>query len=653
MSLFPDFRRTKLIRAVFGVLILSATALFSTSLAAQTGPASEPAGSGEPFIAVLPLTNRSGTMEDARSVSTGIHYDLLSELSRVRGLKVVAYDSVMAFRNSAWNNRQLRQELGATHALEGEIHQVGERMLIRIQLTDLHTGEQLWADGFDRQITTSNIFGIQSAIVESVQGALLGAPGEEQEQTPTLVPTLNLDAYKAVLESRQLGRRRGDSAREKAIETARKAIRLDPSYANAQLALAQALIQSIEAGLLDEDQAEPEIRTSIEAAMTLAPGSDRAWAVRGRYLALTGDPGADEAFEVALQLNPGDAPTLQAFGRLLHGSGRSRRALPLLQRAVELNPLAPAPLYELGSVYDTLGEFGRAREVFARYQLIDPSSPRGLSATGSTYLATGQLEQSLYWLGAAFLNAPSDYELGGWMVFLNDCLEDFVTAGNWSRWLDARVTKQPLPMAMQARHHYLTGNFELALQTSNRALNLRLPDRAGSNAIFLRIKRDEALATGVPENGIAVFGQHLPGLLANPPDIAAGNAQQAVDLAQLLKLAGRSQDMQRLLNAVLEFYERPGSTGGSDRARLLIVKAEALAVMGKHDEALSELRRIVDDGWRVYWRWETVLNFNFNGVRETPEFLEIVGILTRDMTEQRERAQAMAARGEIPAAPDP
>jgi tetratricopeptide (TPR) repeat protein len=624
MPLFPYFRRTKVIRAVFGVLVLAIAAPFATAMAAQTGPLPEPAGSGEPFVAVLPLANRSGTMEDARSVSTGIHYDLLTELSRVQALKVVAYDSVMPFRNDAWNNRQLRQELGATHALAGEIHQVGER-----------------------------IFGIQSAIVASVRGALLDAPESELEPSQTPVPTLNLDAYKAVLESRQLGRRRGDSARDKAIEAAREAIRLDPYYADAQLALAQALIQSIEAGLLDQDQAGPEIQTSIDSALTLAPGSDRAWAVRGRYLALTGDPEASEAFEVALQLNPGDAPTLLAFGRLLNSSGQSRRALPPLQRAVELNPLSPEPLFTLGNVYDALGEFGRAREAFARYQLIDPSSPRGLSATGSTYLATGQLEQSLYWIGAAFLTAPRDYELGGWMVFLNDCLEDFVTAGNWSRWLDTRVTKQPLPMAMQARHHYLTGNFELALQTSNRALNLKLPDRLGSNAIFLRIKRDEALATGVPDNGIAVFGEQLPGLLADSPDIRAGNVQQAVDLAQLLKLAGRNQDMQRLLDAVLEFYDRPGSTDGSARAGLLVVKAEALAVMGKHDAALSELRRIVDNGWRVYWRWETVLNFNFNGVRETPEFLEIVGMLARDMTEQRERAQAMAARGEIPAAPDP
>jgi tetratricopeptide (TPR) repeat protein len=239
------------------------------------------------------------------------------------------------------------------------------------------------------------------------------------------------------------------------------------------------------------------------------------------------------------------------------------------------------------------------------------------------------------------------------MVFLNDCLEDYFTAGNWSRWLDTRVTKQPFPMAMQARHHYLTGNFELALQTSNRALNLGLPDRLGSNAIFLRIKRDEALAMGVPESGIAGMGKHLPGLLTDSPNITADNAQQAVDLAQLLKLAGRNQDMRRLLEAVLEFYDQPESTIGSARAWLVPGKAEALAVMGEHEAALRELRRIVDDGWRVYWRWETLLNFNFSGIREAPEFLEIVDTLTRDMTEQRERAQAMAEQGEIPQAPHP
>ena len=119
-------------------------------------------------------------------------------MSRVRALKVIAYDSVRAYRNGAWNNRQLREQLGVTHALEGEIHQVGERMLIRVQLTDLNNGKQLLTDSYDRRITAVNIFGIQSAIVGSVRSALLDVPGEEQEQSQLPAPTLNLDAYKAV-----------------------------------------------------------------------------------------------------------------------------------------------------------------------------------------------------------------------------------------------------------------------------------------------------------------------------------------------------------------------------------------------------------------------------------------------------------------------
>jgi hypothetical protein len=178
------------------------------------------------------------------------------------------------------------------------------------------------------------------------------------------------------------------------------------------------------------------------------------------------------------------------------------------------------------------------------------------------------------------------------------------------------------------------------------------PNQWGSDAIFMRIKRDEALANGGPQTGIDVFKTRHPTLFESQPRIIAENVMQAVDLAQLMTLADRETDARRLLDAVIRFYDQPWAVSGATRAWLLPVKAEALAVMGNESAALAELRRIIDKGWRMHWRWETEMNFNFNGIRETPEFLSMVNELEADMTEQRGRTQAMADRGEIAPPPE-
>ena len=88
------------------------------------------------------------------------------------------------------------------------------------------------------------------------------------------------------------------------------------------------------------------------------------------------------------------------------------------------------------------------------------------------------------------------------------------------------------------------------------------------------------------------------------------------------------------------------------RARLVPARAEALAILGDDQAALAELRRIIDNGWRTYWRWETDLNPNFNGIRESEVFLALVNELETDMAIQRHRTQAMADRGEIAPPPE-
>jgi tetratricopeptide (TPR) repeat protein len=393
-------------------------------------------------------------------------------------------------------------------------------------------------------------------------------------------------------------------------------------------------------------------KSALEEAFELNPLNGGAWSALGDLRALLGEPGVEDAFAEAMRLDPGGSDTMVIFANVLQRQGKPDEALPLLMRARELDPLSPSILFVLGRTLEALEDYDGALAAFARIREIDPSSQLGYGPVSGVYFSQGKLDQALYWLRRAQEIDPDDYEIGGWMVFMYDDLEDYIAAQEWSTWLNGWVTNQAQPMAMQARHHYLVGNFEIALQYSNLALNLGLPDRWNSDAIFMRIKRDEALANGDPDAGIEVFEEHHSKLFLPQPEITSTNLLQAVDLALLLKLAGRKTETTRLLEAVLESYENPYFINGAARAWLVPAKAEALAILGDDQGALAELRRIIDKGWRVYWRWETELNPNFNGLHKNDEFQAMVQELEADITQQRQRAFEMADRGELAPLPE-
>ena len=602
-------------------------------------------------LAVLPFANRSAGAENTQFFSDGIHDDLLTMLSKIHEIKVISRTSAMAYRDTTKNMREIGSELGVNNLLEGGVQQVGDRVRINVQLINAQTDEQLWAETYDRKVTTGNIFEIQGAIARAITSALETTLTAAEDDSLGKAPTSNLEAYRAVLLSRQLTHSGGFEPFIRSTDYARKAIRLDPKYTDAYLALALSLTQGINTGAVTVDEVGEEISAAIATAMSLMPDYDEAWLALGHFQSVADIEGAEESLEKAMQLNPGNAQILSAYGSLLRGNQRPQEALPLLLKAGELDPISINALFGLARTHEMLEQYDEARGNFARIREIDPSSPMGYAPNSGPYFLQGHLDQALYWLRKGLAIDPLDFENGGWLLLVNDSLEDYATAQEWSNWLDSWVTNQPQPMAMQARHHYLTGNFEKAVQYSNLALNLGLPDRWGSDGVFMRIKRDEALANGDPESGISVFRAQHPGLFESEPEITPINLLQAVDLALLLKMLGKTEEMQRLLSAVFEFYDQPWATSGSTRSWLVPARAEALAILGDDQGALTELRRIIDKGWRLSWRWETDLNPNFNGVRDHPEFQNMVNELETEMAEQRARAQAMADREEI--APPP
>ena len=151
--------------------------------------------------------------------------------------------------------------------------------------------------------------------------------------------------------------------------------------------------------------------------------------------------------------------------------------------------------------------------------------------------------------------------------------------------------------------------------------------------MFLRLVADDALTTRRYEEALAWFEQKVPELVGELPEVNSMNIQKAVDLGHLLLATGSEAQARYLLETVVETFDAE-YTLGSANYPLGISKPEALALLGRHDEALLELRRLVDDGWRMNWQFHGLLTHHLDAIRDRDEFKEIMADIEADLQRQ-------------------
>ena len=132
----------------------------------QTSP--PPPTAFDNSIAVLPFANDSAAEEDAEFFAVGMHDELLTRLADITALKVISRTSVMEYRDTTKNMRQIGEELGVVYLLEGRVQRAGDRLHIIIQLIDAASDEHLWQDTYDRELTAENIFALQAEMATSI-----------------------------------------------------------------------------------------------------------------------------------------------------------------------------------------------------------------------------------------------------------------------------------------------------------------------------------------------------------------------------------------------------------------------------------------------------------------------------------------------------
>ena len=221
--------------AVVGIAIWQFTAIPDASKIAEVMEDPILALPTGPSIAVLPFDNMSGDPEQDY-FADGIAEDILTQLSRFRGIKVIARNSSFQFKGQALDIREIGRKLGTDYVLEGSVRRAGDQLRVTVQLLDAEDGSHVWAEAYDRDVDVAALFEVQDAITSEIAGILAGAPGviarSEIESIKRKAPG-SLDSYECVL----LGHRYQLNPTEEwhlaARDCLEAAVESDPDYAEA------------------------------------------------------------------------------------------------------------------------------------------------------------------------------------------------------------------------------------------------------------------------------------------------------------------------------------------------------------------------------------------------------------------------------------
>ena len=350
-----------------GILAFALWGVVAAGWLVMGGSSGRPvAGAGEEnhSIAVLPFTSVQKD-EDSQAFVTGIHDDLLTQLSKIDSLTVISRTSVMKYRDTQIGIPEIARELGVATVLEGGVQRSGSRVRVNVQLIEAETDKHLWAETYDEQLTAANIFEIQSDLARKIAGALRTRLTPETRARIEARPTESLEAYDLVSRARFVINSRG--ATRDGLQAAGRlyqaAIVADSAYAPAHLGLVRVLYELWNLGYLTESEALPQSWAGLEKAVSLDPNLADAHAVRGTLLRLTGKlEDAERAFRRALELNPGSVAAHSGYSAVLLEMGRAEDALREARRAVQLDPQSAAARRSLLARLVFVHQYGEAIE---------------------------------------------------------------------------------------------------------------------------------------------------------------------------------------------------------------------------------------------------------------------------------------------------
>ncbi len=601
---------------------------------------------GRLSIAVLPFTSRSTDPENAL-FADGIHDDLLTTLAKIGSLKVISRTSVMEYRDTTKNLKEIGNELGVANVMEGAVQKFGNSVRINVQLIDADTDEHLWAESYDRELTTRNLFAIQSEISQEIATALKATLTPEEQDRISAVRTENLEAYNLYLTGRNhMAQRRLEDLRI-ARHQFERAIELDPDFADAYSGLADSimLLQNNH-GAISWDETKELVAPLLDKALSLDSENAHIYGSLGlfkyhhwsRERLTSAVPEAEAALERAIELNPNYAQPYHWLASSKSGQELYEESIALQERALELDPLARIPMLNLGTNYASLGRQQDAIDQWLKAIDLHADYPTARANLGRHLMALGRFDEGLAWALEAFRLDPTNSSF--WVAGAYQRLSDPARA---AAALEAMPADHPWYLYWRAVIAQLNGDYEKAYElVQSNIESLQHPPWFVWNtaaAYAIRFGNLDAVRDYILTNSPELADRA-------DPDVNWQNNADPVVLAYAAKRTGEERYADILLSRTLAMLKDRPRMGFSGYG---IWDIELYAVMGESDMALTKLREAVDVGWRgdtIVSRWQLKDNPLLESLWDEPEFKAIVAEINADLARMRVRVDEAEASGD-------
>ena len=624
---------------------------FIAFFSAQTSDddtAPEAAAVSDASVAVLPFVNMSDNPEN-EYFSDGLTETLLHMLAQSTDLKVAARTSSFAFKGQNKTVVEIAQLLGVAHILEGSVQRSGDRVRITAQLIRADDGFHVWSETYDR--TLDDIFGIQDEIAGKVGGALsaslLGTTGDGLIAGVTTKSSDAYDLYLMALKERSTFSYGGLRVAEDLLKGA---LTIDPDFLDAKIELAIVYAHQVETGLLDRDDAYPEIMAITAQVLEQRPNDADARAMRlftkSAYLDEQPDP--EELFDRVEQLeqivaeHPARYQPRVLLSRSLQGLQRLDRSLEIQQEALERDPFNPRILYEIGNIYAAQREWEPAQEFLNRSLEIEPLQPNAYAILGGLSLQAGDGVDYIQQFLKAIEIDPKDHELAGMVATFLYNLQLIEEGDDFRDRVMAIAPTSEIAYQVELSRAINTGDTESGLASARRAIEDNVDNRRFAYGGAVQFLLREAAARGNVDEETAYLEQHAPGIFdiaANSPPGKYRAAQFAAFDAWYASLP--REELMRRLGQVADIAASYGFEPQDNPRVLFIVKALQGDVEGAIDVALENF---AEDSPLQYAGWrQTMAQAQYREIAADPRIQAVLRSWEEQEAEAREQVRTYLA----------
>ena len=517
----------------------------------------------EKSIAVLPLENLSRDPDNAY-FAVGIQEEILTRLAKIADLKVISRTSTQRYQSKPGNLLEIAKQLHVAHILEGSVQKTADQVRVNVQLVNVQSDSQLWAETYDRKLT--DIFSVESEIAKRIAESLQANLTGSEEQALAATPTSNPEAYDAYLRGLAFEARSNYSsdALFKAIDFYGLAVQLDPNFtlAWARLSGAHALLyfNRGDATAARRDAA----KEALERAQKLQPNSPETLLFLGyyQYWVLRDYKLAKTTFERVSKMLPGNSEVTYALGAIARREGHWDESLAYWKQGLALDPRNTALLTEVAFTYAALRQFPTAIKLYDRAIDILPNELFLIASKASIYQAEGDLQEAAKLLDQVTAETNSDVAVRVKLAQLR--LER--NQAEALRFVEPR----------QARLHF-TSEIDKGIKQGG----LALLEHIVGNTASAKAAAEQARSTLEP-------------ISKEQPDSAFVAAEMAVVYATLDKKDSAIREAERATTLVPSTKDRLSGPGLEENLALVEM------ILGENGSAISTLTRLLQTpygGW--------------------------------------------------------